>query len=337
MRARQVLFPEPGVARLVEFEFDDANLAPNEVVIANAYSLISPGTELACLRRAEGWARLPFVPGYASVGTVLALGGAVRHVRPGDRALCYGKHASHVRVNRLVVPVPEGLDLRRACFGRMAAVSMTAVRVAQPELGDWAAVMGLGLVGNLCAQLLTLSGCQVIGIDVESARLALAHACDVAHVVNSRQDDPLQTVLDITHGAKCDIVVDATGLSPVVAQAVGLAGRLGQVILLGSPRDAYVADLTPVLQQVHLWGNGCVTLKGAHEWRYPAARDPNGSAKHSIERNLEILLGLIADERLHVDTLLTHVLPPGECARAYTGLRDAKDEYVGVLFDWAAA
>ena len=51
-------------------------------------------------------------------------------------------------------------------------------------------------------------------------------------------------------------------------------------------------------------------------------------------RNVDILLGLIADGRLKVKELLTHVLRPSECMKAYAGLRDKKDEYLGVVFDW---
>ncbi|MBN1401196.1 MAG: zinc-binding alcohol dehydrogenase [Anaerolineae bacterium] len=334
MNAQHIMFTKPHVVELVDFEFDMSALAPNEVAIQNHYSLISPGTELACLSGIESWAPLPFVPGYASCGEVIAVGEAVTHVRSGEMVLCYGKHASHVIVNRLVMPLPPGIEAQRAPFARMAAVSITALRVGQPELGDFAAVTGLGLVGNLCGQLLGLAGCEVIGLDIEPARLELAADCGIPHLINSASEDPAAAVERITAGRKCELVVEATGLSPVAEWAVDLAGTLGQVVLLGSPRDAYETDLTPLLRKIHLWNSGCITLKGAHEWRYPAARDAHGAARHSIERNLEILLRLLAQERLLVDPLVTHVLPPADCAQAYAGLRDEPDRYVGVLFGW---
>jgi UDP-N-acetyl-D-mannosaminuronate dehydrogenase len=43
--------------------------------------------------------------------------------------------------------------------------------VSDAELGDWVAVYGLGLVGNLCAQLFALAGCRVIGIDLFQERI----------------------------------------------------------------------------------------------------------------------------------------------------------------------
>jgi hypothetical protein len=93
-----------------------------------------------------------------------------------------------------------------------------------------------------------------------------------------------------------------------------------------------------VLNYVHLWGNGCLTFKGAHEWRFPvrpsAARASDPVAKHSLERNSRIVLGLMQQERLKYRPLRTHLLSPERAQEAYSGLRDQKDEYLGVVFDW---
>jgi threonine dehydrogenase-like Zn-dependent dehydrogenase len=80
----------------------------------------------------------------------------------------------------------------------------------------------------------------------------------------------------LTQGRRCATVVEATGLPAVAAKAAELAGKLGEVIFLGSPRGEHLGDITAVPNQVHLWGNGCVTFKGAHERCYPVKRDPNG-------------------------------------------------------------
>ena len=336
MKARQVVFTKPNEVELQSFEFDVDDLGPRDVVIENRYSLISPGTELACLRGTESWAGLPFQPGYAGCGNVLATGSEVKDLNLGASVFSYTKHASIGKGRTLVSQIPEGLDPKRACFARMAAVSITALRVSDAELGDHVAVIGLGLVGNLCAQLFSLAGCQVIGIDASPARCEIASACGVPHVLSAPVQEARSTVSDLTGGRMCATVVEAIGAPAVGAVAAELAGKLGEVILLGSPRGVHTGDVTQVLNQVHLWGSGCVTFKGAHEWRYPTERDESGRVKHSIERNVEILMQLIAGGRLYVDELITHTLSPEACASAYAGLRDKKDAYMGVLFDWAS-
>jgi len=337
MKAKRIVFPAPNEVTLEGFDFDPDALAPNEVAIRTCYSLVSPGTELACMAGTESWAKLPFTPGYAACGEVIAVGGDVRDFEPGDVVLSYTKHASHVKAAGMIARVPSGLDRKFVPFARMAAVSITALRVSGAELGDHVAVLGLGLVGNLCAQLMMLAGCDVIGVDLSPRRLDVAGRCGVKHLVDASSQDVKAEVDRITGGRMCEVVVEATGAPAVAQSAPELAGKLGEVILLGSPRGEHQADVTELLNYVHLWPKGCVTLKGAHEWRYPRVRDNAGYVKHSIERNLEILLRLIAEERLKVRELLTHLLPPSECVRAYDGLRNKKDEFLGVVFDWTQA
>jgi 2-desacetyl-2-hydroxyethyl bacteriochlorophyllide A dehydrogenase len=335
MEAKQVVFTAPNKVELKAFDFDAATLAPREVAIKTHYSLISPGTECARLSGIEPTATFPFTPGYAACGEVLGVGKDIRHLKPGDRVFSYTPHASHVKTARLIAPLPAGIEEKLAPFARMASVSITALRVSEAALGDHVAVLGLGLVGNFAAQLFTLAGCEVIGIDVSPKRIELAQRCGMKHFVNSAKQDAKAAVKMITAGRMCEVVVEATGVPAVAETAAQYAGKLGEVVLVGSPRGAHMGNVTDLLSCVHLWGNGCVTLKGAHEWRYPVDRDPNGHVKHSIARNVEILLRLIAEGRLKVKELLTHLLPPSDCAAAYAGLREKKDEYLGVVFDWA--
>lgn len=334
MQGKQVIFTEPNKVELKDIDFNLDNLGPKDVAVHTRYSLISAGTELACLSGKESWAKLPFAPGYAGCGEVIGVGKEVKDLKAGDLVFSYTKHASHVKASTVTVPVPKGVDLKLVPFARMAAVSISALRVSNADLGDYVAVLGLGLVGSLCAQLFALSGCEVIGSDVSPRRIELARKCGLKHAVNPSQQDAKAAVKEITGGRMCEVVVEATGNPAVGATAGGLAGKLGEVILLGSPRGEHPCDLTQVLNYIHLWGNGCVTFKGAHEWRYPIERDPGGHMKHSIRRNVEILLRLIGDGRLRVNELITQVLPPTECAKAYAGLREKKEEYVGVVFDW---
>lgn len=331
MPYQRVMFPTPGVCTLEAFDFSSDALAPDQIAIKSLYTLISPGTELACLSGKESWAKLPFSPGYAGTGEIIALGSGVKDYAVGDRVFTYTGHASHAKTNRLYTHLPEGLDPKLGVFARLAGVSMTSLRVSAAELGDYVAVTGLGLVGNLAAQLFTLAGCEVIGIDPSPARRELAVKCGIKRVVDSA--DALAAVTEFTKGEMCSTVVEATGFTPVVETVAQYAGKAGEVVLLGSPRGEFQADLTQFLNHIHLWGN-CVTFKGAHEWRFPTQKDPGGFSKHSLPRNIEILLRLIAEGRLHVEALLTHVLSPSECQQAYDGLKDKKEEYLGVVFDW---
>ena len=216
----------------------------------------------------------------------------------------------------------------------MAAVSITALRVADIALGDTVAVFGLGPVGNLAAQLFRLSGCNVVGIDLSEKRRELARQCGITHLFESGKIAK-EAVLDLTGGKLCRSVVEATGVPAVAEEAITLAGKQGEFILLGSPRGEHRTDLTPFLNRSHIWDNGCVTIKGAHEWRFPVKEDAQGHGRHSIERNIHCILNLIAENKLQVAPLLTHLASPIEAEKMYEGLRKEKDKYLGVVFDWS--
>jgi threonine dehydrogenase-like Zn-dependent dehydrogenase len=179
--------------------------------------------------------------------------------------------------------------------------------------------------------LFQLAGAEVLATDTVDARRAIAARCGIAATANPQEESVLDRVLDWTGGAGADVVVEAIGEPRLVAEAVELTRRAGEVVLLGSPRAPTTTDITPMLTRIHLMG---ITVKGALEWTYPIG--PVQGAKHSIVRNYEHILRWMAAGKLAVAPLRTHVLPPERCAEAYTGLMKRNNEYLGVVFDWTA-
>ena len=225
------------------------------------------------------------------------------------------------------------MSLPQATFARMACVAFTALRISNIELGDYVGVVGLGVVGNLAAQLSRLQGARAIGLDLSEKRVALwLRECGIDHALMGDSASIADEVAAITSGEGIATLIEATGNPRALPPALPLVGRYGEVILLGTPRGAYESNLTEVLSHVHLDGLGNITFKGAHEWRYSVPRDH--FTKHSIVRNAELALDLIRNGELQVAPLHTHTLPPAEAERAYRGLQQQKDDYIGVVFDW---
>lgn len=344
MRAKRIVFPAPNKVELEEFDFDPTP-EEKDVIIQGIVSVISAGTELSCLKGQAKWAKFPFYPGYGMIGEVIKVGEGVTEVKEGDIVLTHSNHASYGKAQVMAMKVPEGLDPLKAVFARMADVSITALRVSNAELGDKVVVIGLGLVGNLCAQLFALAGCDVIAIDRVAKRLEIARACGLKKLVNASEVDPVSAVKELTNGEGCEVVVDATGSPQVSATAWQYTAPYGEVILLGSYfQRPYEMNVTELLERIHLSEFGCITYKGAHEWRYPVREERKDfflmgwpkyeRPKHSVERNARINLSLIAEGKLVVEPLLTHLLKPEECESAYFGLRDKPEEFLGVVFQW---
>jgi 2-desacetyl-2-hydroxyethyl bacteriochlorophyllide A dehydrogenase len=351
MRGRGIVFTAPQRAELEDVEIEPDDLRPGEALVRAEYSIVSAGTEGAAYTNLLAQVPAIYRPrpaiypartGYGHLGEVVAVSTATAdgpdgtELKPGQRVLSFSRHASIVRCNaaRFALPVPAGADGRRVVFTRMAGVAITALRASSAGAGDTVAVVGLGLVGNLAAQLFRLAGCEVIAFDVAPQRLALARACGIQHVHHAGEVDPVEVTrtwagaADERGGAR--IVVEAIGRSDLVAQAVEMAGRHGEVVLLGSPRAPYSGDLTPMLGRLHLLA---IKMIGALEWTFPIPEQTE-RARHTIQANYRQILGWILSGKLIVDPLRTHVLPPERCQEAYFGLTHDKDRYLGVVFDW---
>ena len=337
MNIRQLVVEEPGRIVLRETEMVDS-LEPLEALVETHYSVVSGGTEGAGFTGLVK--QMPFQDrgvyprgtGYGNVGRVLAVGDAVTMCRPGDRVLSFSRHASRVKADtgRMALPLPQGLDGRRAVFARMAGVSMSALRSSTVQAGDTALVVGMGLVGNFAAQILRLAGADVMVADLSDLRLDKARQCGLQRTVNSGGDDLHQAVMDWTGGQGAQLVVEAIGISEVIAQATLLTRAHGEIVLLGTPRAHAVFDATPMLLHLHL---KAVRMIGALEWTWP--QHPTHRVR-DITANYRLLVDWIADGKLVTDPLLTHLASPADCQAVYEGLTSKQEEYLGAVFDWDA-
>ena len=76
--------------------------------------------------------------------------------------------------SNLCVRVPDGVAPEHAAFSTVGAIAMQGVRRAEPQLGEVACVIGLGLIGQLVVRLLVAAGVRVVGLDTVEARCRLA-------------------------------------------------------------------------------------------------------------------------------------------------------------------
>ena len=285
--------------------------------------------------KSGSWCSYPFNPGYISVGEVVNAGKNVSGMTVRNKVFSYTKHATIAitdPTSTICLKLTEEIDEKQALFTRIATIAMTALRVSDGGLGDNVAVMGLGLVGNMAAQLFKLAGMNVIGIDTITQRLKTAQKCGIKNTINPSETNLKEKVMELTDNERCEVTVEAIGNPSTIETCCQITKRRGEVILLGSPRGDYNTNLTEMLNYVHLWSRGCLTLKGAHEWRFPI-HQTEGS-KHSIERNTKKDLRLISESNLKVQTLITHVIKLEDIKKAYEGLLNRKDEFLGVIIDW---
>ncbi|MFF5082922.1 zinc-binding dehydrogenase [Actinoplanes sp. NPDC000266] len=100
--------------------------------------------------------------------------------------------------------------------------------------GETVVVIGAGGVGMNAISGARLAGAgKIIVTDIEDGKLERAKAFGATHVVNSRADDPVEAVRDITGGG-ADHVFDFVGVRPVTAQGFQMLGKGGGLYLIGA-------------------------------------------------------------------------------------------------------
>jgi 2-desacetyl-2-hydroxyethyl bacteriochlorophyllide A dehydrogenase len=331
MNNKAIVFQAP--MKVICQEMDDVShaLGIDEILVKKIYSLISTGTELACLRGIESWFNMPAVPGYCCVSEVVKVGENVSYAE-GDILFHYGEHSRYqvINQNEFIFQIKDTSNLKLVPMLRMATIAFTAIRVSDVELGDWVSVTGLGLVGNMAAQLATLSGGYVIGIDPSDMRREKAKLCGIPYLFN---EGIKNDIMEITDGQGVHTAIEATGIPQVAYDILDSIGYHGEIILLGTPRGDTTVNLADVLSYSHIDGKGSITFKGAHEWRYPLNK--NQFIKHSIERNTEICMKLIQDRKLCVEELISHVITPEKAPEVYLDINMNRDEYLGIIIDWS--
>ena len=163
------------------------------------------------------------------------------HTEDGSRligTLSIGSLATHTVVHAAqVFPVPDGLDLTRACLlGCGASTGIgAAVNTAPVRPGDTVAVIGLGGIGLSALLGSKLAGAdRVIAIDRIASKLDIALALGATDVVDAGVDDAVTAVRSLTD-VGVDVAFEATGQAIVVSQAVAMLARAGTAVAIGVP------------------------------------------------------------------------------------------------------
>ncbi len=331
MKSTRVVFPAVNEVALEQVEIDDANLAPHDVVVRTHRTLISPGTELARLRGALIFDTdeppsfpMPIV-GYANIGTVLATGPETG-VKPGDRVYTMGNHATVARVDTrhmLCVPVPEGLADEDAVFARLATVSMTTLVTTFARPGDEVAVIGLGLVGNMAAQVFQASGYRVNAFDLSPTRREIATRAGI-HAVQDGNDTA-------RFSQRHRLIIEATGSAKALANCIDMAAPGGEIVMIGAPWGGD-ANSVPSSQITRLLFYRFLRLRSGSEWEIP--RQPMPLGPGSNFENSVTALDWLDRGLLNPQPLITHRITPDQAPDAYAGLRDRPNDYLGVVIDW---
>lgn len=369
---KQVL--REGLKDIVVEEVPDPVAGPHHVLVRPVYSLISAGTETASIHqegvlkevsenpshirkvldvmkangpvRTVAEVRAKFseyaVLGYSGAGVVVEKHPTVADLEVGDRVTYGGEGTGHgetiVTGRNLVAAIPEGVPYEHACFATLGSIALNAVRIAQISLGDVVAVIGLGLVGQLVAQLVRLQGGVAVGIDLKQERVNLARESGADAAVLGGAG-ALEAVGSLTNGrgADCVIVAAAAKSAAPCRQALELCRDRGRIVVVGAVEMSFPWEAM-YLKEIQLFMSRAYG-PGSYDPDYEKrGRDyPVSYVRWTENRNMGEFLRLVAEKRITLDPLITHRFPLEEAARAYQTILDPASNSLAVLLRYPAA
>lgn len=343
-----VVFTQP---RTVGFEsFEDVPLGPQEVRLRTLYSGISAGTELTAYRGSNPYlhkrwdaSRKLFVPaeqsalsypvsgwGYEEVGEVIELGSEVRAISIGD--IVYGTwgHRTHHVVEEEYARQrikPVELDPILAIYSHLGPIALNGILDSDIHVGETVAVFGLGVVGQVIAQLAKLSGAHVFGVDLIEKRLELARELGaIERGFNPRDGSPAEQIKDLTNGRGADVTIEVSGSAKALHEAIRAAAYSARVVVLGFLQgDAQGLFLGEEFHhnRVNLVCSQISNVNPALSYRWDRIR------------LIHTIMELQAQGSLNLRPVITHVIPFREAAQAFQVLDETPDQVLQVVLDFS--
>ena len=164
-----------------------------------------------------------------------------RRLRVGNLSLWhFGAMSSYAEYSIVhesqAIPIAVDFPLDRAAL--IGCATMTGVgavlNTAKVEPGSTMAVFATGGVGlNVVQGGVLASASKIIAIDLLDNKLEFARSVGATHLVNSRREDPVEAIKEITGGVGVDYAFDAIGLPKVSRQAYDVTRRGGTTVVVG--------------------------------------------------------------------------------------------------------
>ena len=362
-----------GLKYIVVDEVPDPVVTSHHVLVRPIYSLISSGTETASIHQ-EGvlkavadnpsqltkiWNVLKVqgptstfaevkakfseyaVLGYSGAGVIVDKHKSVTDLELGDRVAYGGEGTGHgetILVGRnLAVKIPDGVPFEHACFATLGSIALNGVRIANISLGEKVAVIGLGLVGQLVAQLARLQGAYVVATDLRPDRVQLAGrlGADTALPGGTGFVERISALTD-GQGVDCVIIAAAAKSAAPCQLAVEICRNRGRIVDVGAVElsfpwyEMYLKEIQLLMARAYGPGSydPLYEQKG-QDYPFPYVR-------WTENRNMGEFLRLVSTGRMQIQPLVTHEFPLDEAPKAYETIMAPGNSSLAVLLRYPA-
>jgi len=312
----------------------------NPEIVKQVYQIVRRDGLIQTIERILGNLNDYKTLGYSSSGIVIE--SSSEKFKPGDRVACAGAgYANHAEIvfipENLCVKLPDNVDFEEGAFTTLGAIALQGVRLANPNLGENIAVIGLGLLGLITVQLLKANGCKVIGLDISEQALDFAKKNGADFVLKSSKSEK-EAILNLTDGIGVDKVLITAGTES--NEPIELSGLItrekGKVVVVGAikmdiPRGTfYNKEIEVVISKSY--GPGRYDPK----YEEMGIDYPVGYVRWTENRNMQAIVELLSEGKLDFKSLITHKFPIDEYQKAYDLILGKRQEfYRGILFEYS--
>lgn len=253
----------------------------------------------------------PVQLGYSNVGRILESG--TDEFKINDRVVSNGPHAEIVQINKqLICKIPEALSDEEASFAFVAAIGLQSIRLLDPKMGDIIAVIGLGLIGNLTAQLLLSNGCKVIAFDKSKEAVDLAQSMGITAFVYDKNNMDSTYSFYLNEKGADGVIITASSDEDLFNSAAIISRQRAKIILTGVIDHQFNRDLfykKELSIQV-----SCSYGPGRYDKNYEEKGYdyPIGLVRWTEKRNVECVLDLLAENKINVKPLIKNRIKFGQ-------------------------
>ncbi|MCF0261491.1 MAG: zinc-binding alcohol dehydrogenase family protein [Sphaerochaetaceae bacterium] len=334
---KAILIEKPWDVKAVEREIPTIN--DDEALIKVKAAGIC-GSDIGAFRGVNNLVSYPRIIGHEIVGEIVKIGkNNPKNFKVGDRVVvdpylycghCYpcsigrtnccedlkvlGVHVDggmaeyYKHPANMLIALPEGLSYEMAALAEPLTISLHGVHRGKVAAGEFVAFYGAGPIGILAALAAKLYGATPIVIDLVQERLDFVKSLGVQYIINSKDEDVVAKIKEITGGKMCQCVMEATGANACIRQALDIVCNAGRIVYTGWPKKTTELP-TDLFTKKELDIRGARTSAG------------------EFEEALEI----IANNKMPVGAILTKCVSVDEAADTIVDIEKNPGSYMKVV------
>lgn len=338
---RQLVVTGTGEVTLRERPSPTIEGQPPGAIVRTTHAMIGAGSTLGAVierRRHPDPSREDLPISYQISGIIKEVTPGLEGFAPGDPVCCPGAGFAF-NAEEVFIPVhllgklasEEHLEAGSAV--NLATTSLHACRRAGSTLGEWNAVVGLGMVGQFAVEFAKLFGAYVVASDIVPLRVETARRVGADYAFNAAETDVAERVLELTEGFGVDAALvaaktqDATLFRSITRM---INQDTGRIVLIGAVPVERLSGRDTALLMCGGCGPGWRDLhykRDGHDY-------PKGYVRWSTGRNIQLFADLVSEGRLQVAPLITHRYPVERADEAYTQLIEHPEETLGVVLEF---